>query len=226
MRLDRYLANAGIGSRREVTALIRVGRVAVGGNVVKDPSFEIGNQTVTRNGETVLSGKNIILAMYKPSGYISATEDKKEKTVIDLLPPPFSKMKLSVVGRLDKDTEGLLLLTSDGRFVHTVTSPKNKIPKVYYLETDIAFLEDDPKKIAEGVSIGEGESVTGSLTVIGDHSAYLEITEGKFHQVKRMIFALGKTVTYLRRDQIGKLTLSSLRLERGEVKLVRQDEIL
>lgn len=226
MRLDRYLANAGVGSRREVTVFIRAGRVAVDGDTVKEPSFEIGKQSVTLNGETVLSGENVILAMDKPSGYLSATEDKKEKTVIDLLPPPFSKMNLSIVGRLDKDTEGLLLLTSDGQFVHTVTSPKNKIPKVYYLETDIAFSKDDAQKIAEGVSIGEGESVTGKLTVIGDKSAYLEITEGKFHQVKRMIFALGKTVTKLRRDRIGKLTLSSLGLERGEVKVVRRDEIL
>jgi 16S rRNA pseudouridine516 synthase len=215
LRLDKLLADAGVGTRSEVKQLIKHGKVSVNGIKATDS----GAKTDT-DSEILIDGKKISYSKYsylmlnKPAGVISATSDKTEKTVIDLLKPPYSKLKLFPVGRLDKDTTGLLILTNDGEFAHNSLSPKKHVQKTYYVEASGHFTPDIAEHFQNGITIDGGylcksaELVILNLTDDGI-TANLTITEGKFHQVKRMFEAEGGHVTALKRIRFGSIKLDT-----------------
>lgn len=221
----------GVGTRQEVKKQIRQGKVTVNGIVVKAADTKINE-----NGDEVAVGGRMIsyvsyeyYMLNKPAGVISATEDRKDTTVIDLIRDKKRK-DLFPVGRLDKDTEGLLLITNDGDLAHRLLAPKKHVDKVYYAKIDGVVTEEDVKKFAEGIDIGtDEEEMTrpAKLEIIksGEESEIrLTIHEGKFHQVKRMFLAVGKEVTYLKRERMGTLCLDE-NLKPGEYRLLTEEEI-
>lgn len=229
MRLDRFLSEMGVGSRAEVKKQIRWGKVLVDGKCIRKPESKIEETTakVTYKGDPVVYQQFSYYMLHKPAGVVSATADKKEKTVLDLIEGTKRK-DLFPVGRLDKDTEGLLLLTNDGELAHRLLSPKKHVDKVYYAKIAGMVNEEDVKIFAEGMEIGEGEMAKPSHLQIlcsGEESEIkLTIQEGKFHQVKRMFHAVGKEVTYLKRLSMGPLTLDET-LEKGTYRPLTEKEI-
>lgn len=231
MRLDKYLAEMGVGTRQEVKKQIRQGKAAVNGTVVKAADTKIDETS----DEVTICGRNISYVSYeyymlnKPAGVVSATEDRRDTTVIDLIKEKKRK-DLFPVGRLDKDTEGLLLITNDGDLAHRLLAPKKHVDKVYYAKIDGMVTEEDVKRFAEGIDIGaEEEEMTrpAQLDILksGEESEIrLTIHEGKFHQVKRMFLAVGKEVTYLKRERMGTLCLDE-NLKPGEYRLLTEEEI-
>ena len=241
IRLDKYLADMGVGTRTEVKRAISKGRVSVDGACVKKPETKIDTEetTVVFDGQTVGYTKKEYYMLHKPAGVISATEDAREKTVIDLIVSRKRK-DLFPVGRLDKDTEGFLLITDDGPLAHELLSPKKHVDKTYYAKVSGKVTEEDVVKLAEGVDIGEKdltrparleilstwESDTGSEEngKRWESEIRLTIHEGKFHQVKRMMEALGKKVTYLKRLSMGPLALPA-DLPTGKYRLLTEKEL-
>ena len=231
MRLDKYLAEMGVGTRQEVKKQIRQGKAAVNGTVVKAADTKIDETS----DEVTICGRNISYVSYeyymlnKPAGVVSATEDRRDTTVIDLIKEKKRK-DLFPVGRLDKDTEGLLLITNDGDLAHRLLAPKKHVDKVYYAKIDGMVTEEDVKRFAEGIDIGaEEEEMTRPAKLDIMRSAEeseirLTIHEGKFHQVKRMVLAVGKEVTYLKRERMGTLCLDE-NLKPGEYRLLTEEEI-
>lgn len=231
MRLDKYLAEMGVGTRQEVKKQIRQGKAAVNGTVVKAADTKIDETS----DEVTISGQNISYVSYeyymlnKPAGVVSATEDRRDTTVIDLIKEKKRK-DLFPVGRLDKDTEGLLLITNDGDLAHRLLAPKKHVDKVYYAKIDGMVTEEDVKRFAEGIDIGaEEEEMTrpAKLDIMKsaeESEIRLTIHEGKFHQVKRMFLAVGKEVTYLKRERMGTLCLDE-NLKPGEYRLLTEEEI-
>lgn len=213
MRLDKLLSNMGVGSRKEVKALLKKKQVTVNGVVSKDSGEKIApnKDEIAVNGEIIRYQQYIYLMMNKAPGYISATTDKREKTVIDLLGEDVQHFKPFPVGRLDKDTEGLLLLTNDGELAHELVSPKKDIGKTYFARINGKVTVDDIAVFREGVVLEDGyEAKPGELTILQSDAISeieLTITEGKFHQVKRMFEAVGKRVIYLKRLRMGELQL-------------------
>lgn len=231
MRLDKLLSNMGAGSRKEVKLLLKAGAIQVDGEIVRDPKqhVDVETQQVLMYGEPVTYQKYIYLMMNKPPGVISATEDKRDETVIDLLFEDVTYFKPFPVGRLDKDTEGLLLLTNDGAFNHALMSPKKHVEKTYYAEVTGVLTQEDVEAIAAGVTLEDGyQAKPGKLVILSttetDSTLELTITEGKFHQVKRMMLALGKEVTFLKRRSIGRLELDPT-LELGDYRELTPDEL-
>lgn len=231
MRLDKYLAEMGVGTRQEVKKQIRQGKAAVNGTVVKAADTKIDETS----DEVTICGRNISYVSYeyymlnKPAGVVSATEDRRDTTVIDLIKEKKRK-DLFPVGRLDKDTEGLLLITNDGNLAHRLLAPKKHVDKVYYAKIDGMVTEEDVKRFAEGIDIGaEEEEMTrpAKLDIMKsaeESEIRLTIHEGKFHQVKRMFLAVGKEVTYLKRERMGTLCLDE-NLKPGEYRLLTEEEI-
>ena len=231
MRLDKYLAEMGVGTRQEVKKQIRQGKVTVNGTVVKAADTKIDETC----DEVTTGGRNISYVSYeyymlnKPGGVVSATEDRRDTTVIDLIKDKKRK-DLFPVGRLDKDTEGLLLITNDGDLAHRLLAPKKHVDKVYYAKIDGMVTEEDVKRFAEGIDIGaEEEEMTrpAKLDIMKsaeESEIRLTIHEGKFHQVKRMFLAVGKEVTYLKRERMGTLCLDE-NLKPGEYRLLTEEEI-
>lgn len=231
MRLDKYLAEMGVGTRQEVKKQIRQGKAAVNGTVVKAADTKIDETS----DEVTICGRNISYVSYeyymlnKPAGVVSATEDRRDTTVIDLIKEKKRK-DLFPVGRLDKDTEGLLLITNDGDLAHRLLAPKKHVDKVYYAKIDGMVTEEDVKRFAEGINIGaEEEEMTrpAKLDIMKsaeESEIRLTIHEGKFHQVKRMFLAVGKEVTYLKRERMGTLCLDE-NLKPGEYRLLTEEEI-
>ena len=231
MRLDKYLAEMGVGTRQEVKKQIRQGKVTVNGTVVKAADTKIDETC----DEVTIGGLNISYVSYeyymlnKPGGVVSATEDRRDTTVVDLIKDKKRK-DLFPVGRLDKDTEGLLLITNDGDLAHRLLAPKKHVDKVYYAKIDGMVTEEDVKRFAEGIDIGaEEEEMTrpAKLDIMKsaeESEIRLTIHEGKFHQVKRMFLAVGKEVTYLKRERMGTLCLDE-NLKPGEYRLLTEEEI-
>lgn len=213
MRLDKLLANMGYGSRKEVRQLLKKGAVRVNTETVKDAALHIDTDKdeVTILGEKVVYKEFIYLMMNKPQGVLSATEDLRDRTVIDLLDAEFRHFEPFPVGRLDKDTEGFLLLTNDGKLAHNLLSPKKGVPKTYFAHIEGIVTEEDVERFAEGVILDGGyETKPGRLVILKSapvSEIELTITEGKFHQVKRMFEAVGKKVVYLKRLSMGPLSL-------------------
>lgn len=230
MRLDKLLSNMGFGSRKEVKALLKSQAVKVDGVVTKDVAKHVDpeKQEVMVYGERVHYQEFIYLMMNKPPGVISATEDMYDQTVIDLLDPFHQHFKPFPVGRLDKDTEGFLLITNDGQLSHNLLSPKKHVPKVYYAQIEGEVVEADIEAFAQGVTLEDGyHTKPGKLKILkaGEQSEIeLEISEGKFHQVKRMFESVGKRVTYLKRLSMGPLELDE-NLELGEYRELTTEEV-
>lgn len=226
MRLDKFLVECGIGSRKEVKDIISNRGITVNNEIVISPKLNIDviNDIVKLN-DKILSYKEFrYYIMNKRAGYVTATEDLKEKTVMDLLPDWVIKKDLSPVGRLDKDTEGLLLFTNDGKLNHRLLSPKNHIDKTYYVETEKIMEDEDIKSLENGVDIGGYITMPAIANKIDERKLLLTIKEGKFHQVKRMLEAIDNKVVYLKRISFGKLKLDDLGL--GEVKEISLEEII
>ena len=229
MRLDKYLADMGVGTRTDVKKLIRQGKIQVDGVTVKTPEFKIDQEAnhVTCMGEAVAYENFEYYMLNKPAGVISATTDAKDKTVIDLIETKKRK-DLFPVGRLDKDTEGLLLITNDGELAHRLLSPKKHVDKVYYAKIDGVVTEEDIKAFAEGVSLGGGEVAKPAhlKILVSDDISEIELTiqEGKFHQVKRMFETVGKKVVYLKRLSMGSLVLDDT-LKLGEYRKLTREEL-
>ena len=213
MRLDKYLCETGFGTRSQVKDLLKKGQVMVNGEVVKKPELKINETTdqILCQGKKASYQKNIYLILHKPAGVVSATEDNREKTVLDLVRPEDRKNGLFPVGRLDKDTEGLLLLTDDGELAHRLLSPKKHVDKTYYAKIDGQVTEEHVKQFREGLNIGdEKKTLPAVLTILlSGPVSEIEVTihEGRFHQIKRMFEAVGCKVTYLKRLSMGSLVL-------------------
>ena len=213
MRLDKYLCETGFGTRSQVKDLLKKGQVMVNGEVVKKPELKINETTdqILCQGKKASYQKNIYLMLHKPAGVVSATEDNREKTVLDLVRPEDRKNGLFPVGRLDKDTEGLLLLTDDGELAHRLLSPKKHVDKTYYAKIDGQVTEEHVKQFREGLDIGdEKKTLPAVLTILlSGPVSEIEVTihEGGFQQIKRMFEAGGCKGTYLKRLSMGSLVL-------------------
>ncbi len=224
------LANMGYGSRKEIRKLCKSGAVKVDGELIKDSSMHVDpdGQEVQILGEVVHYREFVYLMMNKPQGVISATEDAMEETVVDLLDAEFFAFDVFPVGRLDKDTEGLLLLTNDGKLAHELLSPKKHVPKRYFAQIRGRVSEADGEAFRKGVTLDDGyKTLPADLTILtqGDISEIeLVIYEGKYHQVKRMFESVGKKVTYLKRIAMGSLQLDE-DLEPGEYRELAEEEI-
>lgn len=230
MRIDKLLANLGFGSRKEVKKLLKDGAVKVNDMVVKDAKQHVDpiNENVTLNGDRIEYKEFIYLMMNKPPGVLSATEDTREETVIDLLELEDQVYNPFPVGRLDKDTEGLLLITNDGQLSHRLLSPKKHVPKTYFAVIEGEVTEEDVKAFKNGVTLDDGyHTKPGDLVILKSglmSDIELTITEGKFHQVKRMFESVGKRVVYLKRMSMGPLKLDDT-LELGEYRELEDEEI-
>ncbi|MDF2535728.1 MAG: pseudouridine synthase [Bacillales bacterium] len=230
MRIDKLLANSGFGTRTEVKKLLKSGVVLVDGKVIKDGSGHVDpeSSSVSVAGADLIYKEFVYYMMNKPQGYISATEDKYLKTVLDLLASEDIAKGLFPAGRLDRDTEGFLLLTNDGQLAHQLLSPKKHVPKTYFARIDGEVTPDDIEIFKLGVTLEDGyETKPADLIILKsglESEIKLTITEGKFHQVKRMFEAVGKKVVFLKRISMGGLQLdSSLKL--GEYRELTEKEI-
>ena len=229
IRLDKYLADMGIGTRSEVKQYIRKGKVTVDDRIVKKPELKIDaeSQKVVADGRPVSYRKFEYYMLHKPAGVVSATKDPKEKTVLDLIDGA-KRRDIFPVGRLDKDTEGLLILSNDGALAHRLLSPAKHVDKTYYAKVLGEVTEEDIRRFREGLDIGdEKPALPADLTIIsaGEVSEVsLIIREGRFHQVKRMFQAVGKEVTYLKRTAMGGVVLDE-DLAAGKWRELKKEEL-
>lgn len=227
MRLDKLISDCGIASRKEIKQMIKSGRVAVDGVVATVPEQKVDPDVniVSVDGQKLGYAKYRYYMLNKPEGVLSATDDGKQKTVLDLVTPEMRNMELFPVGRLDKDTTGLLLLTNDGEFAHWIISPKSGIVKTYHAETDGAVTDEDVKAFSEGITLADGtKCLPAELKPLPDGSCIVKVMEGKYHQVKRMLASRGKPVTRLERLSIGTIELDSA-LKPGEFRELLPDEL-
>ena len=226
MRLDKYLVECGIGSRKEVKKIIDKKLVSVNDKIISSSKENVDEEKdiVKYRDEIIKYKKFRYYILNKKRGYITAVDDPKDKTVMDLLPEWVIKKDLAPVGRLDKDTEGLLLLTNDGQLNHRLLSPKSHVDKTYYAELEKDVSEDDLEKLRNGVDIGGYITMPALVEKIDDKKIHLTIKEGKFHQVKKMLEAVDNKVIYLKRISFGKLLLNDMEL--GEVREVKVEDII
>lgn len=226
MRLDKFISDSTAYTRKEIKKLIRAGAVSVAGVTAAAADMRVSEaDEVCISGEPVRYAGQVYLMLNKPAGYISATEDRQYPVVTELVPEEYAHYNVSPVGRLDIDTEGLLLLTNDGAFNHAVTSPKKNVYKRYFARLDKPAEQADIEAFAAGMEFKEFTAKPAVLELTGDpREVYIEIAEGKFHQVKRMCERVGKTVLYLRRVAIGGLTLPD-DLPTGDVAECSIDEL-
>ncbi len=225
-RLDKILVSQGVGSRRDVQKLIRQNAVTLDGKTVAKPDFKLDpeHHEIGVNGQALVFKKNIYIMMNKPQGVVCAAKDNLSKTVLDLVPEKLRRRNLAPAGRLDKDTVGLLILTDDGDFAHRIISPKNHVYKRYYAELDGAVTDETVHSFESGVRLSDGTvCMPARLEKAGESGAYVEICEGKFHQVKRMFSACGLSVLYLKRLSIGGLELDR-KLSEGECRELTKNE--
>lgn len=223
-RLDKTLANAGVGTRSAVKALLKAGRVQVNGLVEKDGSRHIdpAKDTLARDGEPIGKPARQVWMLNKPAGCVTATEDPGP-TVMGYLPPAL-RTSLRPVGRLDKDTEGLLLFTDDGDLLHRLISPKKQVPKVYFARHEGDATEDDVAAFAAGLVLKDGTvCLSAKLEPLGHGESLVTVCEGKYHQVRRMLASRGHFVTYLERRSEGPLSLGDL--PRGQARALTESEI-
>lgn len=225
-RLDKIISATGKKSRREVREMVRQGRVLVDGKPAPAADMKVDPQTavILLDGEPLGYEKFTYVMLHKPAGVLTATEDRRQETVLDLLPPELRRRALSPVGRLDKDTEGLLLLTNDGQLAHRLLSPKSHVDKVYYARVDGALEPGDIAAFAAGMTLGDGlECLPAGLEILSPTEALVTLREGKFHQVKRMLAARGKPVLYLKRLSMGRLRLDPA-LAPGAWRMLTEEE--
>ena len=225
-RLDKFLCDCGAGTRSQVKAILKAGRVSLDGVTVKDGSVKLDPRTqrVCLDGQALCNTGRLVVMLNKPAGFVTATEDDVQRTVMELLPPELRSKDLKPVGRLDKQTEGLLLFTNDGDLLHRLISPKKEIPKVYYARHKGTAGEEDVRAFAQGLTLRDGTvCLPAKLEPLGPGESCITVHEGKYHQVRRMMASRGMTVEYLERREEGGLSLGSL--PRGEVRLLTEGEL-
>ncbi len=228
LRIDKIVSSTGEYSRKEASALIKRGEVTVNGFPASSGAVKADPETdvIAVRGQAVSYAKFRYIMMNKPDGVLSATEDRRDKTALELLPEKYQKLKLFPAGRLDKASEGLLILTNDGEYAHRVISPNRHVFKKYYVETEGRLTQRDCESVKKGVVLKDFTALPGKLEIIssGDKSAgYVWICEGKFHQVRRMLGSLGKPVLYLKRISIGGLVLDR-QLAPGDFREMSENE--
>ena len=230
MRVDKLLSNVGVASRAELKKYCKQGLISVNGKVINNPGVQVDSESddIRFNGEKIVYREFVYIMLNKPDGYISATFDKYDPIVLDLIDQSYLVFEPFTVGRLDKDTEGLLVITNDGQLAHRVLSPKKHVPKTYYAKIQGKVTEEDIFAFEKGVILDDGyETMPSQLKILkSDDMSEIELTihEGKFHQVKRMFESVGKKVVYLKRLSMGKLKLDeSLKL--GEYRELTEEEV-
>ena len=225
-RLDKFLCDSGAGTRSQVRQILKAGRVTVDGKWEKDGSRKIDPavHTVCLDGETLGGKRRAVYLLNKPAGFVTATEDPVEKTVMELLPPEIKHLDLKPVGRLDKATEGLLLFTNDGDLLHRLISPKKEVPKVYYARHEGTAGEEDIAAFSAGLTLRDGTvCLPAKLEPLGEGESLITVCEGKYHQVRRMMASRSMTVLYLERRREGNLDLGDL--PRGKIRELTAEEI-
>ena len=225
-RLDKFLCDSGVGTRNQVKAILKAGRVQVDGKVERDNSRKVdpNTQAITLDGEALGGKRRVVVMLNKPEGFVTATEDKNDRTVMELLPEEMRHLDLKPVGRLDKATEGLLLFTNDGDLLHRLISPTKEVPKVYYARHEGTAGEADVQAFAEGLTLRDGlECLPAKLQPLGPGESLITVCEGKYHQVRRMMASRNMTVLYLERRKEGELELGNL--PRGAVRELTMEEI-
>ena len=225
-RLDKFLCDSGLGTRSQVKLLLKTGRVTLDGRAEKDGSRKIDPQCqqIALDGEALGGKRRLVVMLNKPAGYVTATEDAQQKTVMELLPRQWAHLDLKPVGRLDKETEGLLLFTNDGDLLHRLISPKKEVPKIYYARHEGQAGQADIEAFRAGLTLRDGTVCRpAELTPLGPGESLIQVCEGKYHQVRRMMASRGMTVTYLERRQEGSLTLGDL--PRGQARELTEVEL-
>ena len=226
-RLDKYLCDSGAGTRSQVKLILKAGRVTVDGKPEKDGARKVDpdTQVICMDGDVLGGRRRTVLMLNKPAGFVTATEDTVERTVMELIPQVYRHLELKPVGRLDKATEGLLLFTNDGDLLHRLISPKKEVPKIYYARHEGTAGEADVAAFADGLTLRDGTvCLPAKLEPIGPGESLITVCEGKYHQVRRMMASRSMTVLYLERRAEGPLTLGTL--ERGAVRELSEEEIL
>jgi len=225
MRLDALLTRLGVGTRSQCQRMIRSGQVTVGGMPVRDPSCTTrSGAQITVNGHTLDTRLERTYMLYKPEGVLTAAADKKARTVMDLMPPACMTLSCMPVGRLDKDTTGLLLLSTDGELAHRLISPRYEINKVYQALSDTPFTEDDVRAFADGLELSDFKARPALLEITEPFSALITVSEGKYHQVRRMLASRGHKTLALHRLKIGPLSLDPT-LEPGQNRELDENEL-
>ena len=225
-RLDKFLTEAGAGTRSQVKQILKQGRVTVDGVFEKDGSRKIDpdKQTVMLDGEALSGKRYMVVMMNKPAGFVTSTEDPRDRTVMELLPKEYACQDLKPVGRLDKATEGLLLFTNDGDLLHRLISPKKEVPKVYYAKHEGEAGQSDVEAFAAGLTLRDGtECLSAKLEPLGPGESLITVCEGKYHQVRRMMASRSMTVLYLERRTEAGLSLGDL--PRGECRELTAEEL-
>ena len=225
-RLDKFLCDCGVGTRSQVKAILKSGRVTVDGAAERDNSRKIDPQKnrICLDGQELNQTGRVVVMLNKPAGFVTATEDARDQTVMELLPQEYKHMQLRPVGRLDKATEGLLLFTNDGDLLHKLISPKKEVPKIYYARHEGTAGEEDIGAFTAGLELADGtKCLPAVLQPIGPGESLITVCEGKYHQVRRMMAARRMHVDYLERRQEGPLTLGDL--PRGQVRALTEEEI-
>lgn len=225
-RLDKFLCDSGAGTRSQVKLILKAGRVTVDGVPERDNSRKVNPETqrICLDGVPLGGKRRVVLMLNKPAGFVTATEDPVEKTVMELLPESYRHLDLKPVGRLDKETEGLLLFTNDGDLLHRLISPKKAVNKVYYAQHEGIAGEEDVRAFAEGILLRDGtKCLPATLKPLGPGESEITVQEGKYHQVRRMMASRNMTVTYLERRAEDFLLLETL--PRGEVRELSREEI-
>ena len=225
-RLDKFLSASGAGSRSQVKELLKAGRVTVDGVVERDPGRKVDPklQTVALDAAPLGGRRRVVLMLHKPAGYVTATSDARERTVMELLPPEYKHLDLNPVGRLDKETEGLLLFTNDGALLHRLISPRQEVPKVYYARHEGQASAEDVLAFEKGLELRDGtKCLPAALEPLGPGESRITVREGKYHQVRRMMASRGMTVHYLQRQREGGLELGDL--APGESRELSEEEI-
>lgn len=226
IRLDKFLCDCGAGTRSQMKQILKAGRVTVDGTAVRDGSVKIdpAKQQVALDGEILSTVGRVVVMLNKPAGFVTATEDANEQTVMELLPPEMKNWDLKPIGRLDKQTEGLLLFTNDGDLLHRLISPKKEVPKVYYARHEGTATEEDVTAFYEGLTLRDGTLCRpATLQPLGEGESLITVCEGKYHQVRRMMASRNMTVLYLERREEGNLALGDL--PRGKTRILTEKEI-
>lgn len=225
-RIDKIISEQTYYTRREIKKLISQGVVYVNNEQVKKPEckYDEDNINLKINGKEIEVKKNVYLILNKPKGYVSATEDKEDKTVLELVPERYKNRNLFPAGRLDKNTTGLMLITDDGEFAHNILSPKKHIKKVYEVTIDIPATQEMVKGFANGVKLKDGECKSATMQIISEYVARVTLIEGRYHQIKRMFGCYGAKVIELNRICMGNLELPE-NLKLGEAREVTEDEL-